>query len=97
MRTDAASIWATGKTWLQIPPVAKLNLLGTLPPDVSGKDVIVALCGFLQDDVLNHAVEITGSAETLASISIDNRLTISNMSTEWGALSALVRPPSPGS
>ncbi|KAK9421783.1 putative Homoaconitase, mitochondrial [Seiridium unicorne] len=89
VRTDAASIWATGKSWFQVPPVAQVTLTGTLPPGVTGKDVIVALCGLFPTDVLNHAVEFTGSEETMASISVDNRLTISNMSTEWSALSAM--------
>ncbi|KAI3393771.1 hypothetical protein diail_3730 [Diaporthe ilicicola] len=89
VRTDAASIWATKKSWFQIPPVAQVTLTGTLPPGVTGKDVIVALCGLFNSDVLNHAVEFTGSEETMASISVDNRLTISNMSTEWSALSAM--------
>jgi aconitase A len=93
VRTDAASIFATGKSWFQVPPIAKVNLTGTLPPGVTGKDVIVALCGLFQSDVLNHAVEFAGSEETMASISVDNRLTISNMSTEWSALSAMVRAP----
>ncbi|KAI8953438.1 homoaconitase-like protein [Xylaria longipes] len=88
VRTDAASIWSTGKSWFQIPPVAKVTFTGTLPPGVTGKDVIVALCGVFKSDVLNHAVEFAGSEETMASISVDNRLTISNMSCEWGALSA---------
>ncbi|KAK2792874.1 mitochondrial Homoaconitase [Onygenales sp. PD_12] len=89
VRTDAAAIWATGKSWFQVPPVAQVTLTGILPPGVTGKDVIVALCGLFKDDVLNHAVEFTGSEETMASISVDNRLTISNMSTEWSALSAM--------
>ncbi|KAF2187477.1 homoaconitase-like protein [Zopfia rhizophila CBS 207.26] len=89
VRTDAASIWATGKSWFQVPPVAQVTFTGTLPPGVTGKDVIVALCGLFKSDVLNHAVEFKGSEETLASISVDNRLTISNMSTEWSALSAM--------
>ncbi|KAG5991344.1 mitochondrial Homoaconitase [Claviceps pusilla] len=90
VRTDAASIWATSKTWWQVPPVAKITLTGVMPPGVTGKDVIVALIGlFNQDDVLNHAVEFTGSEETLRSISIDERMTIANMTTEWGALSGL--------
>ncbi|KAI9775547.1 MAG: mitochondrial Homoaconitase [Geoglossum umbratile] len=79
VRTDAASIWATGKSWYQVPPVAHLTFTGTLPPGVTGKDVIVALCGLFKSDVLNHAVEFKGSDETLASISVDNRLTISNI------------------
>lgn len=142
VRTDAASIWSTSKTWWQsvlprcsyqcstyfrsellskkhflkhlafeilftvlqstpgasvanegydrIPPIAKITFTGVLPRGVTGKDVIVALCGlFNQDDVLNHALEFTGSDETLASIPIDARLTIANMTTEWGALSGM--------
>ncbi|RKF74634.1 Homoaconitase, mitochondrial [Golovinomyces cichoracearum] len=90
VRTDAASIWATGRTWWQIPPVAKVVFTGLLPKGVTGKDVIVALCGlFNKDEVLNHAIEFTGSEATMQSLSIDDRLTISNMTTEWGALTGL--------
>jgi homoaconitate hydratase len=90
VRTDAASIWATGKTWWQIPPVAKVTFTGNLPKGVTGKDVIIALAGlFNNDEVLNHAIEFTGSDETLRSISVDDRLAIANMTTEWGALSGL--------
>lgn len=88
VRTDAASIWATGQTWWQIPPVAKVELQGRLPAGASGKDVIVALCGvFNNDEVLNHAIEFVGDG--LTHLSVDERLTIANMTTEWGALSGL--------
>ncbi|RDL32363.1 Homoaconitase, mitochondrial [Venustampulla echinocandica] len=90
VRTDAASIWATGRTWWQVPPIAKITFTGVLPAGVTGKDVIVALCGlFNQDEVLNHCIEFTGSEQTMGSIPIDDRLTIANMTTEWGALSGL--------
>ncbi|PSS00737.1 homoaconitase [Coniella lustricola] len=90
VRTDAASIWATGRTWWQIPPIAKVTFTGLLPPGVTGKDVIVALCGlFNNDDVLNHAIEFTGTEQTMQSIPVDDRLTIANMTTEWGALTGL--------
>jgi homoaconitate hydratase len=90
VRTDAASIWATGKTWWQIPRMAKVVLTGSLRKGVTGKDVIVALCGlFDKDEVLNHAIEFAGSEETMRSLPIDARLTIANMTTEWGALSGL--------
>ena len=90
VRTDAASIWATGRTWWQIPPIAKVTFNGILPEGVTGKDVIVALCGlFSKDEVLNHAVEFTGSEETMRSLRVDDRLTIANMTTEWGALTGL--------
>ncbi|AET39902.1 homoaconitate hydratase LYS4 Ecym_5123 [Eremothecium cymbalariae DBVPG len=88
VRTDAAAIWSTGQTWWQIPPVAHVELKGKLPVGVSGKDIIVALCGvFNKDEVLNHAIEFTG--DYLESIPVDYRLTIANMTTEWGALSGL--------
>ncbi len=88
VRTDAAAIWATGKTWQQIPPVAKVEFLGELEPGVSGKDVIIALSGFFnKDEVLNHAIEFTGDG--VKHLNIDQRLTIANMTTEWGALVGL--------
>ncbi|KAJ3159045.1 mitochondrial Homoaconitase [Geranomyces michiganensis] len=96
VRTDAAAIWATGRTWWQVPPVAKVVLLNgaKLPAGVTGKDVIVALCGlFNNDDVLNCAVEFSGGDDAenggLAGLSVDDRLTISNMTTEWGALAGV--------
>jgi len=91
VRTDAASLWATGKTWWQIPPISKVILNGKLPHGVTGKDIIISLCGYFNnDEVLNHIVEFTG--EGLSSLSIDQRLTISNMTTEWGALAGIFPP-----
>ena len=85
VRTDAAAIWATGKTWWQIPPIAKVELFGKLNKGVVGKDVIIALCGYFNnDEVLNHIIEFTG--EGVKGLNIDQRLTIANMTTEWGAL-----------
>ncbi|KAL8747371.1 MAG: hypothetical protein Q9184_007611 [Pyrenodesmia sp. 2 TL-2023] len=90
VRTDAASIWATSKTWWQIPPICKVTFTGTLPKGVTGKDVIVALCGlFSNDEVLNHAIEFIGSEESMSSLKVDDRLAIANMTTEWGALTGL--------
>lgn len=88
VRTDAASIWATGRTWWRVPPIARVELTGSLPMGCSGKDVIIALCGrYNNDDALNHAVEFVG--EGVASLGIEDRMTIANMSTEWGALCCL--------
>ena len=95
VRTDAASIWATGVTWWQVPAVARVTLRGRLDEGVSGKDVIVALCGaFNRDEVLNHAVEFVSApdaaqGEGVACLSMDQRMSISNMTTEWGALAGV--------
>lgn len=89
VRTDAAAIWATGRTWWQIPPVVKVELQGKLPTGVTGKDVIITLCGlFNKDQVLNTAIEFHGD-EALKGLSVEDRLAIANMTTEWGALAGV--------
>ncbi len=86
VRTDAAAVWATGEFWWQIPRTVQVVLEGELGAGVSGKDVIIALCGLYPDEVLNAAVEFSGPG--VKALSMDARLTIANMSTEWGALVA---------
>ena len=89
VRTDGASIWVTGKTWWQVPKIARVNFVGELPEGVTGKDIIVALCGLFDKDEVNHAIEFMGSEETMRSLPVDDRLTIANMTTEWCPLSGL--------
>jgi homoaconitate hydratase len=85
VRTDAAAVWATGEFWWQIPRSIQVVLEGKLPGGVTGKDVIITLCGlYNHDECLNAAVEFTGPG--VASLSMDARLSISNMTTEWGPL-----------
>jgi homoaconitate hydratase len=87
VRTDAAAIWATGEFWWQIPRTVQVVLSGALRAGVTGKDVIVTLCGlYNREEVLNAALEFSGPG--VASLSMDARMTIANMSTEWGALVA---------
>jgi len=87
VRTDAAAVWATGEFWWQIPRTIQVVLEGKLPEGVSGKDVIISLCGlYNHDEALNAAIEFTGPG--VASLSIDARFSISNMSTEWGPIAA---------
>jgi len=85
VRTDAAAVWATGEFWWQIPRSIQVVLEGKLPDGVTGKDVIITLCGlYNHDECLNAAVEFTGPG--VASLSMDARFSISNMTTEWGPL-----------
>jgi homoaconitate hydratase len=85
VRTDAAAAWATGDFWWQIPRSVQVVFEGTLPAGATGKDVIITLCGlYNHDEVLNSSVEFSGPG--VASLSMDARFSISNMSTEWGAL-----------
>ena len=85
VRTDAAAIWATGEFWWQIPRTVQVVLHGTLRPGVTGKDVIITLCGlYNRGEVLNAAIEFAGDG--IESLDMAERMTISNMTTEWGAL-----------
>jgi homoaconitate hydratase len=87
VRTDAAAIWATGETWWQVPDVVRVTFTGRLAPGATGKDVIISLIGlFNQDEVLNCCLEFAGE---VGSLSMDQRLTIANMTTEWGALAGV--------
>ena len=85
VRTDAAAVWATGEFWWQIPRTVEVILQGELPKGATGKDVIITLCGlYNQGEVLNAVVEFIGPG--VATLSMDARFSISNMTTEWGAL-----------
>ena len=87
VRTDAAAVWATGEFWWQIPRTIQVVLEGKLPEGVSGKDVIITLCGlYNHDEALNAAIEFSGPG--VASLAMDARFSISNMSTEWGPIVA---------
>jgi homoaconitate hydratase len=85
VRTDAAAVWATGEFWWQIPRSVEVRLEERLPEGTTGKDVIITLCGlYNHDEVLNAALEFTGPG--VASLSMDARFSIANMTTEWGPL-----------
>jgi len=88
VRTDAAAIWASGEFWWQIPRTVQVVLEGELPEGVTGKDLIITLCGlYSSGEVLNAAIEFTGSG--IGQLGMDARMTIANMTTEWGALAGV--------
>ncbi|HJQ96790.1 MAG TPA: aconitase family protein, partial [Candidatus Polarisedimenticolaceae bacterium] len=86
-RSDAAGVWATGEIWWEMPEVVRVVLEGTLAPGVTGKDVILTLCALHPDDVFQRAVEFEGPG--IAGLSMDDRITIANMTTEWGAIAGV--------
>jgi homoaconitate hydratase len=85
VRTDAAAVWATGEFWWQIPRTIQVVLRGQLRPGVTGKDVIITLCGlYNNEEVLNAVVEFAGPG--VSTLSVEERMSIANMTTEWGTL-----------
>ena len=82
--TDMACGMATGKAWFKVPSAIKFVLTGKLNKYVSGKDVILHIIGKIGvDGALYKSMEFTG--EGVKSLTIYDRLTISNMAIEAGA------------
>ncbi len=81
--TDMAAGMATGKAWFKVPSAIQFYLTGELSPFVSGKDVILHIIGMIGvDGALYQSMEFTGPG--VASLSMDDRFTISNMAIEAG-------------
>lgn len=82
--TDMAAGMATGKAWFKVPAAIRFELVGQLPPMVSGKDLILTIIGMIGvDGALYRSMEFTGPG--VASLSMDDRLCICNMAIEAGA------------
>lgn len=87
--TDAGVGLATGKAWFKVPESILFNIEGTLNPGVSGKDIILHIIGLIGvDGALYQAMEFRGSA--IESLSMDERLSISNMAIEAGGKAGLI-------
>jgi 3-isopropylmalate/(R)-2-methylmalate dehydratase large subunit len=82
-RTEAAALLLTGETWMRVPKTIRVTLRGVLAPGVAAKDLILHLIGDIgADGATYQAVEFHGD---VASLSIDERLTIANLGIEMGA------------
>lgn len=87
--TDAAIGYATGKAWFKVPESILFNINGELRPDVTGKDIILHIIGMIGvDGALYAAMEFRGNA--IENLSMDERLSISNMAIEAGGKAGLI-------
>lgn len=82
--TDLAAALVTGKIWFRVPSTIKFVYDGTLPDGTYSKDVILHMCKTLTARGATYkALEIYGSV--IDAMSVDARMTISNMVVEVGA------------
>ncbi|GBR75531.1 3-isopropylmalate dehydratase large subunit [Candidatus Termititenax persephonae] len=89
--TELGNVWATGKLWFRVPETIKIEVNGELPREVMAKDLVLRVIGDLGvDGALYLAMEWTGSA--IAALSIDERMTLTNMAIECGAKSGIIAP-----
>jgi 3-isopropylmalate/(R)-2-methylmalate dehydratase large subunit len=90
---DIAAAWANGSVWFKVPESVKIILTGKKPPLVSAKDIALNLLKrYGADGLLGYAVELYG--DEVDGLTLDERMTISSMATEMGAITLLF-PPSP--
>ncbi len=83
-RTETASVWAIGETWLKVPESIKIILNGSLPKSVYAKDIILELIRQITAaGATYNSVEFYGS--TVKELSMSERMTLSNLTAEMGA------------
>ncbi|HUV37202.1 MAG TPA: aconitase/3-isopropylmalate dehydratase large subunit family protein, partial [Patescibacteria group bacterium] len=88
-RTETASVWALGETWLRVPPTIKIVLEGKLRDNVAPKDIILFLIGQLTAEGATYkAVEFHGPA--VREMGVGGRMTLCNMAAEMGAKAGMV-------
>lgn len=88
---DIAAAWNKGKVWFKVPPSVKLTLEGKLPVNVYAKDVVLnMLKEFGANSLLGYSVEMYG--DCLEDMGIGDRVTVSSMATEMGAIIILFPP-----
>ncbi len=88
---DIALAMAKGKLWFKVPPTVKISLNGRLNPGLSAKDIVINLLHlFGANNLLGYAIEMKG--EVSKSLSLEQRITISSMATEMGAIIILFDP-----
>jgi 3-isopropylmalate/(R)-2-methylmalate dehydratase large subunit len=90
---DIAAAWSHGSIWFKVPESVRIVLAGERPEHLSAKDIALnMLKKFGPDGLLGFSVEVYG--EEVEAFTLDERITISSMATEMGAI-AILFPPSP--
>ena len=82
--SEVAYVMVKGALWFRVPETIQFLLKGGMPPGVSSKDIILKIAGQYTTEVAQYkAVEFAGPAAK--SLSVEQRMTISNMGVEIGA------------
>jgi 3-isopropylmalate/(R)-2-methylmalate dehydratase large subunit len=89
--TEMAGVLATGEIWLKVPETIAIEWTGAAQPLVSAKDMMLYAIGKLgMDGGRYQAVEYSGAA--IAGLSMQERMTMANMTAELGGQAGLIAP-----
>jgi 3-isopropylmalate/(R)-2-methylmalate dehydratase large subunit len=88
---DIAAAWSNGKTWFKTPHSAKIVFIGVRSTEITAKDIVLNLLSiFGSNSLLGYSVELYG--DVIDELKMDERITISSMATEMGAIIILIPP-----
>ncbi|MCI4346208.1 MAG: 3-isopropylmalate dehydratase large subunit [Thermoplasmata archaeon] len=89
--TEMAAVLALGRIWLKVPPTVHVHVRGTLGPGVTAKDLVLRVLGEIKTTGATYkAVEFSGP--TIERLSMPERFTLCNMTTEMGAKCGMIAP-----
>jgi 3-isopropylmalate/(R)-2-methylmalate dehydratase large subunit len=89
--SEITHVLATQATWQRRSKTMRIKVDGRLPAGVTAKDVILAIIAKVgANGAAGHVIEYAGS--TIRAMSIEERLTVCNMSIEAGARAGMVAP-----
>ncbi len=89
--SEVEHVLATQTLQQSVPKQMAVTVTGELPPGVTAKDLILALITKVgTGGGRGHVVEYRGPA--IEKLSMEGRMTVSNMSIEWGAKAGLIAP-----
>ena len=89
--SEVEHVLATQTLYQQRPRTMLLELAGELPPGLTAKDVILGAIGQVGvDGGVGYVVEYAGDA--IRALSMEERMTVCNMSIEWGARAGMIAP-----
>jgi 3-isopropylmalate/(R)-2-methylmalate dehydratase large subunit len=89
--SEITHVLATQATWQRRSKTMRITVDGRLPLGVTAKDVILAIIAKVgANGAAGHVIEYAGS--TVRAMSIEERLTVCNMSIEAGARAGMVAP-----
>ncbi len=89
--TDMTIVLSTGQLWFRVPESLRVALTGKVSPNVMSKDAILYLIAQLGPGGASYkSIEFCGDG--IDGLSIDSRMTMTNMTIEAGAKAALIPP-----
>ena len=89
--SEVEHVLATQTLWQKKPATMRISVDGRLGPGVNAKDVILAIIARIgAGGGVRHAIEYAGS--TIRAMSMDERMTVCNMSIEAGARAGMIAP-----